>query len=150
MVLNVERLTSRLRERGQRVTSQRLLIYQFLQGNADHPTAEEIYTAVRAALPAISLATVYKILHELVELGEVRQVDLGDGRTRFDPTTSQHIHLRCVRCGALLDLPEDAAPVSLPSAPAGFHLLRYNLTLEGECPACQVRAALPRHDDRSA
>jgi Fe2+ or Zn2+ uptake regulation protein len=142
MVINVERLTSRLRERGQRVTSQRLLIYQYLQGNTEHPTAEDIYTAIRATLPTISLGTVYKILNELVELGEVRQVDLGDGRTRFDPTTSQHIHLRCVSCGTLLDLPEEAAPVSLPAAPAGFQLLRYNLTLEGHCPACQARAEL--------
>lgn len=141
-MINVERLTQRLRERGQRVTSQRLLIYQYLQGNTAHPTAEDVYTAVRATLPTISLATVYKILNELVELGEVRQVDLGDGRTRFDPTTGQHIHLRCVSCGALLDLPEEAAPVTLPLAPAGFTLLRYNLTLEGECPACQSRGAL--------
>lgn len=143
MVINVERLAQQLRERGQRVTSQRLLIYQYLQGNTAHPTAEDVFNAVRVTLPTLSLATVYKILNELVELGEVRQVDLGDGRTRFDPTTGQHIHLRCVNCGALLDLPEEAAPVTLPRAPAGFHLLRYNLTLEGECPACQTRAALP-------
>jgi Fe2+ or Zn2+ uptake regulation protein len=141
IVINVERLTNRLRQRGQRITSQRLLIYQYLQGNVDHPTAEDVHTAVRATLPTISLGTVYKILNELVELGEVRQVDLGDGRTRFDPTTSQHIHLRCVSCGALLDLPEAAAPVSLPASPAGFRLLRYNLTLEGHCPACQARSA---------
>jgi Fe2+ or Zn2+ uptake regulation protein len=141
MVIDIERLTKRLRERGQRITSQRLLIYQFLQGNVDHPTAEEVYTTVRATLPAISLGTVYKILNELVELGEVRQVDLGDGRTRFDPSTEQHVHLRCVTCGTLLDLPRDAAPVTLPAAPAGFHLLRYNLTLEGQCPVCQSRSA---------
>ena len=139
-MFDILRLTGRLRERGQRVTSQRLIIYRHLHGNVEHPTAEEIHTAVRATLPTISMGTVYKILNELVELDEVRQVDLGDGRARFDPSTEQHVHLRCVGCGTLLDLPEAAAPVSLPAAPAGFQLLRYNLTLEGRCPSCQGTA----------
>ncbi len=137
--MDVARLTGNLRARGQKATSQRLLVYQALRGRTDHPSAEEIYSSVRAILPTISLATVYKVLHELVDLGELRVVEVGDGPTRFDPNTDQHIHVRCVTCGQLLDLPAAEAPVRVPPIAAGFQIIRYNLTLEGQCPTCQAR-----------
>lgn len=139
--MSIDHLTETLRANGQKVTSQRLMVFQALQGRTDHPGAEDVFLAVRETLPAISRGTVYKILNELVELGELRQVDVGDGRARFDPNTEQHVHLRCVDCGRLLDLDRDAAPVRLPASAAGFEILRYNLTLEGHCPACRSRMA---------
>jgi Fur family peroxide stress response transcriptional regulator len=134
--MDMQYLSDTLHARGQKVTSQRLHVYQALRGNTSHPTADEVFTTVRATLPTISLATVYKVLHELVEMGQLRVVETGDGPTRFDPQTSQHIHLRCISCGKLLDLPENAAPVQLPATAAGYRVLRYNLTLEGRCPEC--------------
>ncbi|MBN9492394.1 transcriptional repressor, partial [bacterium] len=85
-------------------TAQRLAVFQAMQGRTDHPAAEDVFLSVRETLPTISRGTVYKILNELVAIGELRQVDVGDGRTRFDPNTAQHVHLRCVDCGQLLDL----------------------------------------------
>jgi Fur family peroxide stress response transcriptional regulator len=137
--MNVERLSDLFRSRGQKVTAQRLHVYQAMQNRTDHPTADEVLATVRQTLPTISLATVYKVLNELVDLGEVRLVESGDGPARFDPDTSQHIHLRCISCGELLDLPVDAAPIRLPDTAAGYSIFRYNLTLEGRCAACQAR-----------
>ncbi len=133
----VAELTQRLREEGLKVTSQRLLIYQELEGNTEHPTAEQVYERVRRALPTISLTTVYKILNELVELGEVRRFDLGDGAARFDPNTSRHVHARCRRCGAVLDLEASRAPVRVPAEADGFRVEDYHLVLEGTCSGCR-------------
>ena len=130
-----------LQSGGRRVTSQRLMIHRVLQGNLDHPTAEEVYAAVRAILPSVSLATVYKVLNEFVDLGVLHEVERGDGPVRFDADTSPHIHLRCMGCGRLLDLPESEAPVAVPETAAGYRILGYNLTLEGRCPDCQDRIA---------
>jgi Fur family peroxide stress response transcriptional regulator len=131
-------LTRRLREAGLKLTSQRLLIYRYLEGNRAHPTAEQVYDEVRRTLPGISLTTVYKILHELVELGEVGRLDLGDGAARFDPNTERHIHARCRLCGTILDLTPDLAPVSLPVEADGFRVRDYHLLLDGECAACRA------------
>jgi len=139
--MSLNDLTETLRANGQKVTSQRLMVFQAMQGRIDHPSAEDVFFTVRGTLPTISRGTVYKILNELVEFGELRQVDVGDGHTRFDPNTNQHVHLRCVDCGRLLDLDREDAPVSVPASAAGFRILRYNLTLEGQCPACQLKTA---------
>jgi Fe2+ or Zn2+ uptake regulation protein len=139
--MSINRLSETLRSNGQKVTPQRLTVFQAIQGRTDHPAAEDVFLAVRERMPTISRGTVYKILNELVEIGELSQVDVGDGRTRLDPNTAQHVHLRCIDCGRLLDLDRDAAPVQLPAAAAGFEILRYNLTLEGHCPACRSRLA---------
>jgi Fe2+ or Zn2+ uptake regulation protein len=139
--MSFDRLSETLRANGQKVTSQRLMVFQAMQGRTDHPGAEDVFLRVRETLPTISRGTVYKILNELVDIGELSQIDVGDGRTRFDPNTSPHIHLRCIECGRLLDLDCDAAPVQLPHVAAGFEILRYNLTLEGRCPACRGRLA---------
>jgi Fur family peroxide stress response transcriptional regulator len=137
--MSIERLSDLLRARGQKVTAQRLHVYQAMQNRTDHPTADEVLSTVRQTLPTISLATVYKVLAELVELGEIRLVESSDGPARFDPDMNQHIHLRCVSCGELLDLPVDAAPIRLPDTAAGYSIFRYNLTLEGRCAVCQAR-----------
>lgn len=132
----VPELMQHLHRTGQKVTSQRLLIYRHLEGNTDHPTAEQIYDAVRETLPTISLTTVYKTLNELVESGDIRRVDLGDGAAHFDPNTQRHIHARCLRCGEIFDLPVERAPVRIPRHADGFTVRSYQLLLEGECAAC--------------
>ncbi len=135
---SVVELSRRLREDGLKLTSQRLLIFQVLEGNTEHPTAEQVYEEVRQRLPTISLTTVYKILNELVDLGEIKRLDLGDGATHFDPNTEPHIHARCLECGMVLDLDAGQAPVLVPPRAEGFHVRGYQLVLEGECLTCRA------------
>jgi hypothetical protein len=68
-------LIDRLRVRGWRLTSQRRVIAQVLSGPSMHPTAEEVLAKARETLPEISVATVYNTLNELVEMGELAEVD---------------------------------------------------------------------------
>lgn len=139
---SVEELAAHLRAAGGKLTAQRLFLFRALEGATNHPTAEELYEQVRQELPTLSLATVYKTLAELVELSEVRTVEAGDGRMRFDPNTTPHAHYVCRACGRLMDGP--AEPVqSFPRVLDGFLVLERRVTLEGYCASCRPSVAAP-------
>jgi Fe2+ or Zn2+ uptake regulation protein len=98
-------LTERLRDRGQRVTSQRLLMHRVLRELGRHVSAEEILERTSPQLPNLSLPTVYATLDLLEELGIVRRVSAGPGPVLFDPRTEDdHQHFVCRSCGRVYDL----------------------------------------------
>jgi Fe2+ or Zn2+ uptake regulation protein len=121
-----------------------LAVYRALTEHGRHLTAEEVHARAGRALPTISLTTVYKILHELVELSEARRVDLGDGSARFDPNTEPHAHLVCRRCGQAEDLPAGDYHVGVPEVAArGYHVLDHAVIFYGLCPRCRAAEAAP-------
>lgn len=90
---------------GRRYTRQRRAVFDFLRRAAhDHPTAVEVYQGLKAELPNLSLATVYKALEALVACGLVTKLGAGDGSARFDARAEGHYHLRCLRTGRVRDL----------------------------------------------
>jgi Fur family peroxide stress response transcriptional regulator len=98
----VAAVARRLRERGYRFTPQRMAIVQAILESRNHPSAEEIYRQVSAVFPMISLATVYKTLEVLKDIGEIAELSVG-GRTRYDGNPQPHIHLVCERCHSVTD-----------------------------------------------
>jgi len=139
-----QQLVTALREKGKKVTPQRRYIFQALDAESHrHPTAEEILHIVRRTLPDVSLTTVYNTLHNLVEMDLLRQVDLGEGMTRFDANTDIHHHLLCKRCGKLVDIHRQFKNISLPESDAqGFIITSHQVIFEGICPDCQNKATL--------
>jgi Fe2+ or Zn2+ uptake regulation protein len=95
---------SALEAAGCRYTQQRASVYAFLQGVDCHPTAEDVYRAVRRALPRISLATVYKALEALVAAGLATKLTSGDAAARYDSRSEDHYHLRDTSTGEIRDL----------------------------------------------
>src|SRR5579875_1898885 len=91
-------LIEMLRRRGQRVTSQRLVILRELRRSRRHLTVDEIHAAVREELPGISLPTVYAVAELLVELGLADKLELGVGSWRYEAGTHPHQHMVCRRC----------------------------------------------------
>jgi Fur family peroxide stress response transcriptional regulator len=98
---------------GLRYTAQREAVYEYLRSVHNHPTAEEVYQAVRRRIPRISLATVYTCLEALVACGKATKLANGDGPARYDHRTDLHYHLRDLRTGEVRDL-ELPQPISLP------------------------------------
>jgi Fe2+ or Zn2+ uptake regulation protein len=138
----ITHFTGVLRERGLKVTTQRMAVYRALTEHGRHLTAEEVHARAGRELPAISLTTVYKILHELIELGKARRVDLGDGSARFDPNTEPHAHLVCRRCGRAEDLPAGDYHVGVPEVAArGYRVLDHAVIFYGLCPRCRAAEA---------
>jgi Fur family peroxide stress response transcriptional regulator len=140
-----------LRDRGLKVTPQRLAVHRAVLESVGHPDAEEIWAAVRTELPNISLRTVYEVLHTLADLGEIREVDLATGSSRFDPTTSDHHHLVCTRCGAVADVFLDGPAVQVPAVQQqGFTVDTYEIAFRGLCQRCsdQTRQDRELTDER--
>jgi Fe2+ or Zn2+ uptake regulation protein len=131
------RLVAALRERGQRVTSQRLVIHRLLRELDRHVTAEEVLRRASEQLPGMSLPTVYATLDLLADLGVTRRVSVG-GPVLYDPRTEDHAHVRCRVCGQVtdLDLLLDAAPALSAARAAGFAPDGAELVVEGRCAAC--------------
>ena len=93
-----------LEQAGWRFTHQRAAVFEFLQATDGHPTAEEVYLAVRRQIPKISLATVYKALDALVDAGLASKLANLDGPARYDCRSDAHYHLRCLQTGQIRDL----------------------------------------------
>jgi Fur family peroxide stress response transcriptional regulator len=126
------------RRRGLAVTIQRRTVFAELARRRDHPTADQVYDAVRGRLPGLSRTTVYRVLDALVDAGLARKVHHAGGAARFDPMTGRHHHLACEACGRLVDL-EDALvpPLRLPQTiGTGFRIKDYSVSFTGLCPAC--------------
>jgi Fe2+ or Zn2+ uptake regulation protein len=91
---------------GWRCTRQRIEVFAYLRSVDTHPTAEQVFAAVRRRLPSISLATIYKALEALVDAGlAARLADDSGGPVRYDGRPEAHYHLRCQRTGQVRDLP---------------------------------------------
>ncbi len=118
-------------------------VLDIVRAMQNHPTALEIYEEVKCVRPRIGLASVYRILHHLVEQGYVKEVGRGEEGYRYDGHISRHDHAVCTDCGALLDVPvEVRIPQEVLQAAAraaGVELGSYEVRLYGRCSACRMR-----------
>jgi Fur family transcriptional regulator, peroxide stress response regulator len=109
----------------------------------NHPTALEIYEAVKRVRPRIGLASVYRILHHLVEQGYIKVVGRNDESYRYDGNVSRHDHAVCTVCGALLDVPVEVAvpeeALQRAARATGIELGSHEVMLYGLCSSCQKR-----------
>jgi len=101
--LDTQYLINFFREKGLKVTSQRLAICNYILFRKDHPTTEQIYQELRNDYPTISLGTIYKTLHLLKELGLIQELGFNEGSVRYDPDMELHINMVCSKCGKISD-----------------------------------------------
>lgn len=138
-------LIAHCRARGLLVTEQRRAIYAVLAASRSHPSAEQIHRAVRRRLPRLSLATVYKNLEALRDIGAVSDVNTLHEHGRYEvslPGTGAggpHHHLVCVRCRRVSDLHDrrlDGFQLA-PHQAQGFQVRAVRVQVEGLCPDCR-------------
>jgi len=136
----LDELISSLKEQGGRLTPQRMAVLKILATSDEHPTAEQIYERVREDFPMTSLATVYKTLNLLVDLGQVLEIGFCGDSTRYDgKRPAPHPHLVCVRCGKIedLDLASTRGLDQTVAELSGYRVLRHRFDFFGICPECQ-------------
>ena len=97
-------ITAIFKEKKLKLTPQRLAVYKYLMSTSEYPSAEVIYKAIQEDFPTMSLATVYKALKTLVEVGLVQELNVGEGNFRYDGNADSHPHIQCVSCGRVDDL----------------------------------------------
>jgi len=96
-----------LKEKGYKLTPQRVAVLQVLHQSDGHITAADIYQKVQARYPHVNKSTVYRTLELLKELRLVTETDLGSGRLCYHHAErGHHHHLICQRCGRVVDLDE--------------------------------------------
>lgn len=135
----------RLRSSGLRLTPQRRAVIEELAGNTSHPTAEDVAVSLAERVPGMSLSTVYKVLHELADLGLIRELD-SPGAKRFDPDVADHVHLVCDCCGSVLDaaLPAPAyQSIAAAASETGTVIARLDIVARGTCSTCNSERKPP-------
>ncbi|GBD98992.1 peroxide operon regulator [bacterium BMS3Abin07] len=126
----------RIRNMGLRLTPQRIAILEYLDGNVNHPSAEEIYNAVAKKYPTISFATVYNTLETLKRKKGILELTIDPRRRRYDPNTEPHHHIICVQCRKVADVHADF-DLRLPESNVeGFKVLSKQVEFYGICPEC--------------
>lgn len=147
-LFGLEDLRGKLTERGYKMTPQRREIVQIFVEHTEyhHMSAEEVYKILRENKSEIGLATVYRGLELLSELGILVKVEFGDGCARYelntaDPKIHHHHHLICHKCKKVIefeedlldDLEEDIAKKS------GFQILNHEVKFFGYCSDCREK-----------
>lgn len=115
---------------------QREAIAEVLKKSKAHPTAAQVYSEVRKALPNISLGTVYRNLSELSRNGSILDISVGDGFDHFDGDTSPHIHLYCKECGKIEDAPISGELLYAEARMRDFSPENLICVLNGVCKSC--------------
>lgn len=138
-----QKICELLRHHAYKLTPQRRTILKAFLDNADqHLSAEDTFMMVKHSYPDIGLATVYRTLELLAELGILQKNDFGDGRCRYEfnrKDEHHHHHLICIKCGEVSEFDDDL----LESLEAeiekrnGYQVMDHDLKFYGYCKQCK-------------
>lgn len=121
---------------GLKLTPQRLAIFQLLDGNSKHPSAEDIYKELKPNYPSLSLATVYNTLDVLTKAGELQELRIKSDKRNYDFNTTPHSHFLCRVCSSVYDMEAGLQERRLPSDVNGYLVEGITLNYYGVCPEC--------------
>ncbi len=129
-----------LKEKGYKVTPQRIAVYEILRNTKEHPTVDMIYHRLQPLYPTMSLATVYKSLEVFKELNLVQELNVGEDKFRYDANVNQHPHITCLGCTKVEDVDDEMLFNLLEqvSSKTGYKLVNQQLYFFGYCPECKL------------
>ena len=122
-----------------KATPQRLAIIQLMH-HAGHIGIDELYEAIRKRFASISLATLYKNVHTMLEVALIREVKITGQKTKYEIAKESHAHLVCKSCGELKDM--EIEPLSLLQksiVECPYTMEEVSIVISGICPECQKR-----------
>lgn len=149
MSISQEKFKEMLKEKGLKVTNQRLLVLQVLAEHRDlHLTAEDIFELVKEDYPEIGLATIYRTVQLLLEMQLVDRITLDDGCVRYEIGDSfekgsenkhHHHHLICRGCGKVEAFRDDLLEEleEYIEEKTGFLVMDHELKFFGQCRECR-------------
>lgn len=151
-MLTPDALRRRFAAHGLKFTGQRYAVYRALAASRAHPSADELFAAVRRSHPSLSINTVYKTIEALRAVGIASEVAARHDRARFDADPTPHHHLVCLGCRRIEDL-YDAALDRLalaPGARGGYRITGHRVEFQGYCADCRRSSARTSAAKRSA
>ena len=159
MKIDRESFKELLKEKGLKMTRQRLVVLEVLAENPEqHLTAEDIYERVKAANPDIGLATVYRTVQLLLELELIDRINLDDSFVRYEigdimgkkQHHHRHHHLICLKCGRVSAFQEDmleALETGVQEA-LGFQVTDHEVKLYGYCRDCSEKEKRENQEEK--
>lgn len=140
MAKDIKFYIEQLKEYDIRMTTQRLAILEYLAIDGNHPTANDIYKALKTDFPNMSFATVYNNLNFFMEAGILQELPFGDDSSRYDLTESKHYHAICDNCGKVIDFnyPGLEGIENFVAQHSDFRVDDHNLKVTGLCKECQL------------
>ena len=142
--LRCNQLTEKLRQRGCRMTPQRLALIRLIAASEGHPRAADLYNAVKVQYPTMSLATVYKIIDLLKDMDEILEINLHDVSHYDGNKPDPHPHIICTRCQKIIDGDMQVSLSNLVrevEQNLKFKVHRHQLNFYGLCFDCQEQLA---------
>jgi len=135
----MDHIASIFKEKKLKLTPQRLAVYNYLINTTSHPSADVIYTDIHIQYPTMSLATVYKALKTLVEVGLIQEINVGEGNFRYDGNSFPHPHLQCLGCGKVDDFKDLTLDNlnSLAENHTNYKIVSNKVYFYGYCTNCQ-------------
>lgn len=122
-------------------TKQRQLILEAVRATNSHPTADELFQMIRRKLLTISLATVYRNLNFLSDIGEIRKLSMPGMPDRFDWRLDPHDHMVCDDCGQVVDFALSGDLKQQIAQACGAQVAGYTLVAHGACAHCMEHKA---------
>ena len=135
-----------LRQRGLRVTAQRLAVLRAVSENS-HATADAVAETVRGEIGSISVQAVYDALAALTEKGLVRRIQPAGSPARYeDRVGDNHHHLICRTCDRMVDVDcaVGEAPCLTAADSAGYEIDEAEIIYWGRCPECASKTVRTR------
>jgi len=113
----------------------RLMIYQYLKEEQNHPTADEIYQALYEEIPTLSKTTVYNTLHLFIKNHLATMIIMDQTETRYDLVREPHAHFKCMNCSKIFDI--DVTPPKVDAKKLKDYVVQDSqLLYRGMCPQC--------------
>lgn len=144
--MEIKETITLLKNRGYRITPQRVAILKILKDNPDHPGVEEVFRSVIHLHPNISMATVYNVMELFEREGIIKSVALINNSRRYDPNLVPHEHFICESCERVFDVPDIAkgefaqkhlSRLSELKEMEGFEIESIEITYRGFCKYCK-------------
>lgn len=134
-------ITATFKNKGLKLTPQRIAVYEYLLSTKDHPSAETIYSSLITTFPTMSFATVYKSLKTLCEVELVQEINLGEGNFRYDALMEEHAHFQCTSCHRVMDLMDVSTKNMLLEATktSNIFIESSKLYFFGKCCSCKEK-----------
>ena len=128
-----------------RNTVQKGIVFEVFREMHNHPSAGMVYEAVHEKYPEISKATVYRLLAEAAEEGDVLRLKLSEADDRYDVTLCKHYHITCRNCGAVADVEtnvDERAVLGVTEGCEAFSVESIHVEFSGLCKKCQNEKTL--------
>ncbi len=134
-------LITALQASGHRITRQRRVVLEVLEESQEHLDAESLYQKARQRAPRISLATVYRTVAVLKQMGLIAEYSLGEEHGHFETVPeTPHYHFTCIGCGQVVefDTPQVAVAIQELAEREGLEICTVQFSLTGYCACCRA------------